>query len=498
MHMLEGNPGRLETRVPAGATDGSAPLARRGGAAAKHLARQIYHTSRDSAWLYRLAMYQAGRERAFRRRSLAELEAAQWRKFERLLRFADDHVPFYRDRFREAGVRPEAIRTREDLARIPPLTKDDIRRNFPDRLVREGRTYPPHQLGRSSGSTGESVHFVRPDATWPRSLSYAVLLRMRGIRNVPIFVLTTPTCTPNSCSLEYDDPDNAFTNALLQIPPLRHLAGMIGLPAWLPNILVAPDAYMEALRARIAAYPPSVIVADPVYLGAFARYLRRTGQRAPRLRVIVTSYELLTGSLRDLLTEVFGCEVYTQYGASELTDIANQCEEGRLHVRMDMVLFEAVRDGRPARPGELARVLVTDLDNFNMPFIRYDLGDVVRLADGECPCGRRTQAIAAIEGRIADTVTAGGRVFTALEVDEIFRRIPGLAAHRLIQEAADRYRVSLMREPGAAPDTDLALRRCRSALGERSRFQIDVVDEITPEASNKFCFLRSRLGPARL
>jgi phenylacetate-CoA ligase len=212
----------------------------------------------------------------------------------------------------------------------------------------------------------------------------------------------------------------------------------------------------------------------------------------------VTSYELLTGSLRDLLTEVFGCEVYTQYGASELTDIANQCEEGRLHVRMDMVLFEAVRDGRPARPGELARVLVTDLDNFNMPFIRYDLGDVVRLADGECPCGRRTQAIAAIEGRIADTVTAGGRVFTALEVDEIFRRIPGLAAHRLIQEAADRYRVSLMREPGAAPDTDLALRRCRSALGERSRFQIDVVDEITPEASNKFCFLRSRLGPARL
>lgn len=376
--------------------------------------------------------------------SLEELRARQWHKLRRLLAFAARHIPFYRERFRIAGIDPQEVRTLEEFSRIPPITKDDLRRNFPDRLVYGDRTYSTHQLGRSSGSTGESVQFVRPDATWRRTLYYALLARTGGVGNCPVFVLTSPLCTPNSCSLEYDEPDNAFTNTFLRIRPLRHLAGMIGLPAWLPNILTAPDDYMAALARRFARYPSSIVIADPVYLGAFARYLRRTAQPVPRLRTVITTYELLTGSLRDLLSEVFGCPIFTQYGASELTDIANECEHHRLHVRMDMVLLEGVCGGRPAVPGELARVLVTDLENFNMPLIRYDIGDVVRLGDGPCPCGRSSQTISAVEGRLVDTMSGPDGLLTPLRVDDAVRGIAGIAAYRVVQEAMDSYRVSLM------------------------------------------------------
>jgi phenylacetate-CoA ligase len=462
------------------------------------VAKRAYRTSREGVRLYQMSWYHAGEERRARQATLAQLRERQWTRVQRVIGFAATHVPFYRDRFRDAGIDPQTIRTPDDLRRVPPLTKDDLRRNFPDRLVRDGRVYRPHQLGRSSGSTGESVHFVRPDAMWRRSLYYAVLLRTGGLRNTPIFVLTTPTCTPNSCSLDYDDPDNRFTNALLRLRPVRHLAGMVGLPAWLPNILTAPDDYLARLARRMARHTDIVLIADPVYLGAFARWLRRTGTPAPHFRAIITSYELLTDSLRDLFDEVFRCPVRTQYGASEVTDIANECDHGRLHVRMDSVFLETIRDGAPAAPGALARVLITDLDNFNMPLIRYDIGDVARGASGDCPCGRRTEGLATIEGRLADTIRVGDELLTPLGVDAVFRGIRGLAAYQVVQEAPDDYRIALMRDGDLALDVDAVRRRAIERFGTGSTIDLTVVDEIAPRPSNKFQFLHGTLAPVTL
>lgn len=462
------------------------------------LAKQLYRTSRDGARLYQLALYHRSEERRVQRWSRERLRARQWSRFRRLIEFATANVPYYRDRFREAGIVASAIGNPDDLLRIPLLTKDDLRRNFPDRMLRTDRVCGPDKLGRSSGSTGESVHFVRPDRVWTRSLHYAVLRQSHGLRNSPILVLTTPACNPSSCSLEYDDPENLLTNTLLRIPPARHLAGMVGLPAWLPNILTAPDDYMAQLAARIERHSRTVMIADPVYLGALARYLRRRGGAPPRLRMIITSYELLTPSLRRLLSEVFRCPVRTQYGASELTDIAHECEYGRLHVRMDHVLLETVCDGRPAAPGELARVLVTDLDNYNMPLIRYDIGDVATRPEGDCPCGRQTESLATIEGRLSDTIRVRERLLTPLAIDAIFAGESGIAAYHVVQEGVHDYQLSVMRDGERAIDLPALVQRAHDLLGHDSTITVSFVDEIGPRPSNKFRFVHSELDTVSL
>ncbi len=452
---------------------------------------------------YRFYLYWRKQERMARVCSRERLSAIQWKKFTRLLHFAYERIPYYNEKFREAGVRPEDIRTRDDLQRIPILTKDDIRQNFPDRILDNRRKFRMTQIGQTSGSTAESLYFVRPDKAWIRSLYYSVFLRTNGMKNLPILVFTTPHCTAASCSLR--DEENATGPRVSKFQKmwfLRHLEEIIGLPSS-ENILGASDEFMNRLTEILSKFSPCILVADPVYLGALARYLRRTGKRAPELEVIITTFELLTPSLEDLLRDVFECEVYTQYGASEIMDIANECENHRLHVRMTNVMLEVMRDGRPARPGELGRAIVTDLCNTNMPFIRYDIGDVVTRGDHDCPCGRNTETIECVHGRIGDLIKTNGaggeRLLTPFEMDRIFRGAPGIGSYRFVQKNKNTYDIAVLPDGSfGEPERQKVIQRCRSVLGADGQYHVHVVDEIKPQRSKKFRFVHSEMPPQDL
>jgi len=428
-----------------------------------------------------------------RRYSPDHLKEIQWKRFSDLLRFAYHRIPFYRDKFKRAGITPESIKTREDLVRIPVLSKDEIRRNFPDQLLENGRRYKSSMIGHTSGSTGESLHFIKPKETWKRSYYYSIFLRTQGIRNIPVLIFTTPRCTPNSCSLHEEDNTQGVTISKLQrIWFLRHLDGIIGLPSS-QNILCASDEYMEHLAKIISCYSRCVMIADPVYLGSFARYLKKSRSPVPEIKKIISTFELLTDSLKDLLHEVFGCEIFILYGASEINTIADECEYHKLHIRTDAVLVEAIRDGQPVGPGEMGKAIVTDLCNYNMPFIRYDIGDVIMSGNGKCCCGRNTDTIESIHGRVSDIVTGNGsRRLTPLEVDDIFRYLRGIASYRLVQQAENSYCISIMKEEGYKElDEKALMAKCRSIFGYQNHFEIEIVEEIMPQVSKKFRFVYS-------
>lgn len=458
----------------------------------KAIPQYLFNISKQAHKHYHFYLYWRAQGRIARRYSSDHLRRIQWKKFNEVLEFAYNRIPFYKDKFRQAGITPESIKKREDLVRIPILSKDEIRQNFPDRLLDDHRNYEPSMMGRTSGSTGDSLHFVKPDEVWNRSYYYSIYLRTRVIRNIPILVLTTPRCTPHSCSLhEEDNPRDIMNNKFQRIWFRRHLSGMIGLPSS-QNILCASDEYMERLAEIMSYFSPCIMVADPVYLGSFARYLKKNRKPIPKFRTIITTYELLTGSLRDLLHEVFGCDIYTQYGASEINDIANECEYHKLHVRTNTVLVEVIRDGQPVGPGEIGRGIITDLCNYNMPFIRYDIGDVIMSGDGKCRCGRNTDTIESIQGRVSDLITDGFRLLTPLQVDQIFRGLCGIAAYRFVQQAKNFYRISIMTDNVSKKlDKQMLIKRCHSMFGDESHFEIEFVEEIAPQFSKKFRFIYS-------
>ena len=464
------------------------------------LVREAFRLAKGGYAFYGCRRYSRQQEAMIRSTSASELREQQWQRFSEILRFAYTHVPFYRERYREAGVRPEDIASPRDLVHLPILTKDDIRRNFPDRMLDERKKYHPSRVERTSGSTSESLFFVRADHNWRRSLYYSVFLHDPSAGKTPVFSLTTPNCAPGSCSLRDEDrQDNYLARALQHIPPLRSLAGMINLPPSGGNILLAPDSYFQDLLKTLRDAARRILIADPVYLGALARYMRRTGETLPGTEAIITTYELLTGSLEALLREVFPCEIHVQYGASELNDIANECEHHRLHLRMDNVLVEAIRDGQPAGDGEKGRALITDLYNENMPFIRYDIGDVITLGSAPCECGRSSDTIDSIEGRVFDLVsTTRGDILTPLDVDQIFQGVEGLAAYRLVQDGRHDFEIEILAENDGEIDLGIIEERCRDVLGADSEVDVRLTEEIRPEASNKFRFVYSRVSTATL
>ncbi len=444
---------------------------------------------------HRYCRYWSALDRQERTRSAEELRAEQWERLKRLLEFAYERIPFYGDKFRSASITPDDIAGPDDLLRIPPLTKDEIRQGFPDRFVEAGCAYPPSMIGHSSGSTGESVYFVRPDDGWKYAWGHELVLRPRRLRNLPVLFFTTPVCMSQSCSIDEQGTAETFRiRKLHRIPPLRRLDHPVEVLPTSRNILCASDEHMDLVHRWLDAYSPCVMVVDPVYLASFARYLKRTGRAVPEVGAIISSYELLTGSVRDLLGEVFGCGIYARYASAEINGIAGECDEQTMHVRGHHVMVEAIRDGRRARPGELGKAVITDLSNTNMPLIRYEIGDIIAMGDGTCRCGRHTDTIEAIHGRAGDALRPEGpdgrRVVTPLQADEVFRGLGGVAAYRLVQTGPSQFEASIMSDSVPGPlDAEALQARCRSVLGEGCQLRVKTVDEIRPQASKKFRFV---------
>src|SRR5205085_9123193 len=139
-----------------------------------------------------------------------------------------------------------------------------------------------------------------------------------------------------------------------------------------------------------------------------ATYLRehgRTLRHAPR--GIISSAQTLPDTSRRIIEESFGCKVFDKYGAREFSGIAYECEahQGH-HVVGEGYVVEVLKDGRPAAPGEIGEVVVTDLNNYCLPFIRYRIGDLAEQLDPRqaCACGRGLPRLGKIEGRVQSII----------------------------------------------------------------------------------------------
>jgi phenylacetate-CoA ligase len=142
-------------------------------------------------------------------------------------------------------------------------------------------------------------------------------------------------------------------------------------------------------------------------LEAFARFVDSRGYdgRSLGLTVIVSTSEVLSPQVRALLRSTFGCAVQNEYGCGEVGPIAYECEQGSLHIAAENLIVEILReDGTPAPVGESGEIVVTDLNNFAMPLLRYRLGDFGELSS-QCPCSRGLPVIGRVRGRAYDIVS---------------------------------------------------------------------------------------------
>jgi phenylacetate-CoA ligase len=412
-----------------------------------------------------------------------ELRALQLKRLRRLLDHAYQQCPFYRRRFDRAGLVPDDVRTLNDLAALPPLTKRDLQRRRDDLVARD---WPKADLflNQTGGSTGTPVSFYlsrdrlnsRVAATWRHN-------RWAGW-------------------------DVGHRAALLWGAPRDAPSG--GWRAWLRNALLDRQLFLDTghvTEACLAEYHQSLLRFRPRVILAYARsavllarYLRARGLQPHRPHAVVTSAEVLTDDERALVEQVFGCPVFNRYGSRETSVLASECEaHDGLHVMAEGLHVEVVRGDRPAAPGEAGAILVTDLLNYPMPLIRYRIGDAGSWAEGACRCGRALPRLRAVEGRVTDfLVGADGRLVSGafLTIALVAKRV-SLGQVQIEQTAAGQVLYRIRRGPGFNQLEDLEYldEATRRYLGDGTRVDYEFVDEIATEPSGKYMFSRSSVVP---
>lgn len=148
------------------------------------------------------------------------------------------------------------------------------------------------------------------------------------------------------------------------------------------------EAMMD-FHTAISRQRPTLLFGHAHSLYLFARFVQANNLSPIRPRGVISTAMVLHDFERALVEEVFGCRVTNRYGCEEVSLIACECEAHQgLHVNMDTLHFECLRDGKAAGPGQAGAVVVTDLTNHGMPFIRYLVGDTARMAAKPCSCGR--------------------------------------------------------------------------------------------------------------
>ncbi len=289
-------------------------------------------------------------------------------------------VPVYAERYRDAGVDPRSIRTWMDVRRLPLMDKATIVDGYPDRSIARGSDLAACLLSTSSGSSGRMMTVPhRADRFWPYLLSGQRMLRWAAGGRYPFWWRQAYVYTS-----EYP---------LLRVPglyPMRFIPTS-GEPE---SILAA----LETLRPHLLHTYPSVL-RDLISLDP---------ERMHRLELKGTSVgsELSTQEERDGWEAALGCRVRDEYSSEELGRIASQCPAGRYHLHEDVVHIETLDpDGLPT--DGIGEIVGTEFHNRTMPFVRYRQGDLARISDERCTCGRQTRLLVDLAGRDNDGFVLG-------------------------------------------------------------------------------------------
>jgi phenylacetate-CoA ligase len=342
-----------------------------------------------------------------------QLDAFALKRTREMAVHAGSTVPVYAERYRDAGVDPAAIRSWDDVRRLPLMDKATIVEGYPDRSVARGADLSRCLLSTSSGSSGRMMTVPhRADRFWPYLLSGQRMLRWAAGGSYPFWWRQAYVYTS-----EYP---------LLRVPGLY------------PLQFIPTASEPDAILAELLRYRPQLLHTYPSVLRDLVA-LDAERMRGLGLRGVSVGSELSTQEERDVWEAALGCHVRDEYSSEELGRIASQCPDGRYHLHEDVVHVEVLDpDGQPT--DGVGEVVGTELHNRTMPFVRYRQGDLARITDEPCSCGRHTRLLVDLAGRSNDgfALADGRRLAPGFLLDACYRTLiaagEGVAsAYRFVQ-----------------------------------------------------------------
>ena len=416
-----------------------------------------------------------------------DLKELQWQKLKKLLQHANKHVSYYQEKFKKLGLSPDDINKPEDFRKLPFLTKEDIRNNI---SYLKSKNIKHFVADCTSGTAGTPMIFFKERST----SGYFLAAKYRGHRwhNIDIG----------------DKEVKLWGLPIDQKPKWREYAKDFILNR---TLFVAFDISRETLRQHFKACQrirPKYMYGYSSALYRFARYLKEEKIDATQLNLkgVISTSEVLYDFERELIEDVFKCPMINEYGACEAGVIAFECPEGKMHITVENVYLEILKeDGQPAMPGELGEIVVSELNNYAMPFIRYKIGDLATCVDEEekCKCTRGLPLIGEIVGRALDTaITPSGKLLHAHVFNYIIRstirRGADIKEFKIVQKDRHRLLIKVVASKRLREEyRDYITEQIKNSMGKDIIIDFEEVESIPLEKHGKFSFFSSEIPALR-
>jgi len=414
--------------------------------------------------------------------SAARLRELQLMRFKALLRHSQAHVPYYHDLFANIGFAPESVTDLTDLARLPFLTKADIRAHTEALKADDAEGLARFNTG---GSSGEPLIFF----IGHERVSHDVAAKWRATR---------------WWGVDIGDPEIVVWGSPIELgrqDRIKALRDRLLRTKLLPAFEMSQDK-LDQFIAAIRAMRPKMLFGYPSALAHIAQHAKARGLRMDDLgiKVAFVTSEALYDHQRLQIERTFGCAVANGYGGRDAGFIAHQCPSGNMHITAEDIIVEIVDDnGKPLAAGMPGEIVVTHLATGDFPFIRYRTGDVGVLDDQSCSCGRGLPLLKEIQGRTTDFLVAqDGTVMHGLALIYILRDLPGVRQFKIIQESRDQTRIQLVTDDALTDAlTEKIISGVKQRLGNGVAVQIERLPEIQKEASGKFRYVVSHVSLAQ-
>lgn len=407
-----------------------------------------------------------------------DLRELQERKLKALVNYAYSYSPFYRRRFKEAGINPWDFGGLKDLYRLPFTKKQDLRDNYPTGMF----AVPLSNVVRyhaSSGTTGKPtvVGYTQNDIeVWVESLARSLIAS--GVRREDVMQI----------SYGY----GLFTGGLgFHYAGERIGAGVIPISA---GNTARQIELMRDLGTTVIACTPSYML----YLSEQAEKMGVDIENDTKLRMGIFGAEPWSEETRKRIEKKTGIKAFDVYGTSELSGpLFTECEERHgIHIWGDHFLVEIIdpETGEQLWEGEKGELVVTTLSKEALPLIRWRTGDITVLEEEKCACGRTHPRIMRILGRADDMIIVRGVNVFPSQIEHVLMQIPEVGEHYMIfldraENGLDEMTVQVELSENAKIDRTTDILELEKKISEKLKSILNVwakVEVVNPGTLQRF------------
>lgn len=337
------------------------------------------------------------------------------------------HSEFYRRRFQENGLKPEQIRTKEDLRLLPLTTKEEVEQNAEDFLCVPERAIV--DMCQTSGSTGKPGIIPQTRSNLERvGYNEKISFIAAGVTEDDRVMIT---CAMGRC----------FMAGLAYFEGVRQIGA---------TAVRTGSGNLDIIIQSILLYRPAVIVCVPSQALLISERLLAIGEDPTELgvRILICigepirTAELEFSRLGERLHKNWNCDVIGTYACTEMATSFTDCSCGRGgHFHPELITVEIIDEkGNPVSPGQPGEIIVTPLQVTGMPLLRYCIGDIASYFTEPCQCGRNSYRLGPIVGRKQHKMKISGTTVYPNAIFSVLQGIPEIINYYL--EVHGKYELS--------------------------------------------------------